>query len=141
MCATSIGSTSSQSPSPGVRKSGIPLGTEIPAPVRATVHRLSRMRPASSSAAVVDVRVTLEDLKTVPGSERVTRAAAAAVPKSLALPLRRALLEKGRDALFSILRQERGREALLFRLDPLVEVSGIRDLLDLLNRERRLSGQ
>ncbi len=36
MWATSIGSTFSQSPLPGVRKSGMPDGTEIPAPVSAT---------------------------------------------------------------------------------------------------------
>ena len=36
MCATSIGFTFSQSPVPGERKSGIPDGTEMPAPVSAT---------------------------------------------------------------------------------------------------------
>ena len=50
MCATSIGSTFSHSPSPGLRKSGIPLGTEIPAPVRATVDELSRISSARRSA-------------------------------------------------------------------------------------------
>ena len=38
MCATSIGSTFSHSPVPGERKSGIPDGTEIPAPVSATTR-------------------------------------------------------------------------------------------------------
>ena len=38
MWATSIGSTFSHSPLPGVRKSGIPDGTEIPAPVRTTAR-------------------------------------------------------------------------------------------------------
>ncbi len=47
MCATSIGSTFSHSPVPGVRKSGIPDGTEIPAPVRTTALD----EPASSSAS------------------------------------------------------------------------------------------
>src|SRR6059058_5547921 len=47
MCATSIGSTFSHSPVPGERKSGIPDGTEIPAPVRATTEPASRMREAS----------------------------------------------------------------------------------------------
>ena len=38
MCATSIGSTFSHSPVPGERKSGIPEGTEMPAPVSATTE-------------------------------------------------------------------------------------------------------
>src|ERR671917_54271 len=36
MWATSIGSTFAQMPVPGVRKSGIPDGTEMPAPVSAS---------------------------------------------------------------------------------------------------------
>src|SRR6266542_2092185 len=47
MWATSIGSTFSQSPVPGERKSGMPLGTEIPAPVSATVQREDRISSAS----------------------------------------------------------------------------------------------
>src|SRR6202789_1568587 len=47
MWATSIGSTLAQSPVSGVRKSGIPDGTETPAPVRATVHPESSMSAAS----------------------------------------------------------------------------------------------
>ena len=46
MCATSIGSTFSHRPVPGERKSGMPLGTEMPAPVSATV----RLEERSSSA-------------------------------------------------------------------------------------------
>ena len=38
MCATSIGLTFAHSPVPGERKSGIPDGTEIPAPVSATTE-------------------------------------------------------------------------------------------------------
>ena len=49
------GRPSPRAPSPGVRKSGIPDGTEIPAPVSATVHSLSRMSPASCSAAAREV--------------------------------------------------------------------------------------
>ena len=45
MCATSIGSTFSHSPVPGERKSGIPDGTEMPAPVSA------RTRPAEPSSS------------------------------------------------------------------------------------------
>ena len=47
MWATSIGSTFAQSPVSGVRKSGIPDGTETPAPVSATVHSDSRISSAS----------------------------------------------------------------------------------------------
>ncbi len=50
MCATSIGSTFSQSPVPGLLKSGIPEGTEMPAPVRATVQLDPRIRSASACA-------------------------------------------------------------------------------------------
>ena len=48
MWATSIGSTFAHSPVPGERKSGIPDGTEIPAPVSATTESASRI---SSRAA------------------------------------------------------------------------------------------
>ena len=51
MWATSIGSTLLPQPSPGVRKSGIPEGTEIPAPVRATTESASRISSASSVAS------------------------------------------------------------------------------------------
>ena len=53
MCATSIGSTFAHSPVPGERKSGIPDGTEIPAPVSATTEpaRADQLRqPARASA-------------------------------------------------------------------------------------------
>ena len=45
--ATSIGFTSVQSPEPGERKSGIPEGTEIPAPVSTTARRAERSSSAS----------------------------------------------------------------------------------------------
>ena len=48
--ATFIGSTFAHSPLPGVRKSGIPDGTEIPAPVRATTRSAE---PISSASARV----------------------------------------------------------------------------------------
>ena len=51
MCATSIGSTFSHSPVPGERKSGIPDGTEIPAPVSATTVPAERISSASAAAA------------------------------------------------------------------------------------------
>ena len=50
MCATSIGSTFAQIPVPGVRKSGIPDGTEIPAPVSATTGPDETISSASRSA-------------------------------------------------------------------------------------------
>jgi hypothetical protein len=50
MWATSIGSTFSHKPFPGVLKSGIPDGTEIPAPVSTTVLELARSSSASASA-------------------------------------------------------------------------------------------
>ena len=53
MWATSIGSTFSHSPVPGVRKSGIPDGTEIPAPVSATTEPAVRISPASATAGAV----------------------------------------------------------------------------------------
>ena len=53
MWATSIGSTFAHSPVPGVRKSGMPDGTEIPAPVRATTGPAERISSASRSWAVV----------------------------------------------------------------------------------------
>ena len=53
MCATSIGSTFAHSPVPGERKSGIPDGTEIPAPVSATTRPAERSSSASRAAAEV----------------------------------------------------------------------------------------
>ena len=50
MWATFIGSTFSQMPLPGVRKSGMPEGTEMPAPVRTTVLEDSRRSSASCAA-------------------------------------------------------------------------------------------
>ena len=47
MWATSIGSTFAHRPVRGERKSGIPEGTEIPAPVSATTEPAERISPAS----------------------------------------------------------------------------------------------
>src|SRR4051794_1960102 len=142
MCATSIGFTFSQSPSPGVLKSGIPDGTEIPAPVSATVHCDCLMSSASCSAAAVDVGVILEDVKTVLVSERMTAAAAArGPPPLLASPVRRALTEECGDPLLGVLGEERRGEALLLGLDPLVEIALVGNRLDLLDGERCLLGQ
>jgi hypothetical protein len=50
MCATSIGFTFSHSPVRGVRKSGIPDGTEMPAPVSATTEPAPSISSASAGA-------------------------------------------------------------------------------------------
>ena len=62
MCATSIGSTFSHSPVPGVRKSGMPDGTEIPAPVRTTADR-AEVSSAARALAPVDCRPSTVDSK------------------------------------------------------------------------------
>ncbi len=60
---------------------------------------------------------------------------------SLALELGLALAQESRDALLGVLRRERLREPLPFLPQPLVEVGRMRDALDLLDRDRRLSGE
>src|SRR3954451_1700678 len=50
MWATSIGSTFAHRPGMGVRKSGMPDGTEMPAPVKATTGPQERISAASCSA-------------------------------------------------------------------------------------------
>ena len=47
MCATSIGSILAHRPVRGVRKSGMPDGTEMPAPVSATTEPAPRTSSAS----------------------------------------------------------------------------------------------
>src|SRR3954453_13964552 len=99
MCATSIGSTLAHSPVPGVRKSGIPDGTEIPAPVSATTDPALRISSASRS--------------TPAGSPPP-----AARPPGLASPPRRlSLLDEGRDALARVLGLEGGGEGHLLGRD------------------------
>ncbi len=58
MWATSIGSTFAHSPVPGERKSGIPEGTEMPAPVRASTR--SAEPSSSASRAAPGVAETLK---------------------------------------------------------------------------------
>ena len=57
MCATSIGFTFSQIPVPGERKSGMPDGTEMPAPVSTTARWAVLRRSASSLA--LELRLAL----------------------------------------------------------------------------------
>src|SRR3954447_21470077 len=119
MCATSIGSTFAHRPLPGERKSGIPEGTEIPAPVSATPAPASRRREASRSTLAVAVLTRLQ-----------ARALAA-------LPLRLALAQEGADALLAVLALEHAREGGLLGLDAGVEVAGGRHRLDFGQRQRR----
>src|SRR3954453_23361114 len=58
-----------------------------------------------------------------------------------ARPLGLALAQEGGDALARVLRRERGHEAVLLGLDPVVKVGLGRDLLDLLHRHRRLTAK
>ena len=53
MWATAIGSTSAHSPVPGERKSGIPDGTEMPAPVSASTRPAEPSSSASRTAPAV----------------------------------------------------------------------------------------
>ncbi len=82
MCATSIGLTFSHMPVPGERKSGMPDGTEIPAPVRTTADRAERSSSARSAAFLAT------------GDWRLA---------SLALELRLALPKERPDAFLRIL--------------------------------------
>src|SRR5205823_11053219 len=106
MWATSIGSTFSQIPVPGERKSGIPEGTEIPAPVSATVQRDSRISSASRGAA--------PSLAAVPTEFRLARGLVISVNRRLdrlaPLPVRLALLQEGGDALLGVEGEKGGRE-------------------------------
>src|SRR5687767_1862668 len=121
MWATSIGSTFAHRPVPGERKSGMPDGTEMPAPVSATTESAARTSSASWS---IPSRVALGTMVTL-----------------AALPHRLALAQEGGDALARVLAAERGGEPLLLGRDALVEVALARHLLDLLHGERRLAGQ
>src|SRR5205807_2955414 len=96
-----MGSTRSHSPVPGERKSGIPEGTEMPAPVSATTPRapaISAARRSRSAAA--------SPLWTLALTER----------PSLPLERRRAFGEEGRDALPGVRALKDAREPLLLGL-------------------------
>src|SRR4051794_19439001 len=127
MWATSIGSTFAQRPVSGVRKSGIPDGTEIPAPVSTTVHPDPRISSARADGPETSVIWT-------PSARR--RAV-----WLLAAPFGGALGEEGADALLGVGAGKSGREALLLGLDARVEIAVVGDRLDQPGRDRCLCGQ
>src|SRR6516165_7278510 len=118
MCATSIGSTCCHRPVPGVRKSGMPEGTDTPAPVRATTERASRTSWARRMCSVRGTR-----------RERIALAAA---------EVRRAFGQEGGDPLPRVGAGEGRREPPLLVLDACVQIARRRDALYLLERERGL---
>src|SRR4051812_6842102 len=120
MCATSIGLTFSHMPVPGERKSGMPDGTDTPAPVSTTAERASRSMSARWVALSMLVLVA---------------------NVLLALEMRRPLAEEGADALLRVLRVERRLEPARLCLEALAELAGRRHRLDLLDRDRRLLGE
>src|ERR1700761_8941527 len=107
MWATSIGSTFSQIPSPGERKSGIPDGTEIPAPVNATTEPAPRTSFAKRSTSDCDV-----------ARERTVPSPPTLGPFEVGRPFD----EERCDALLRVPALERGRKSALLRLDPLVQI-------------------
>src|SRR3954463_2623284 len=137
MCATSIGLTFSQMPVPGERKSGMPEGTDTPAPVSTTAERASRSISARRVAWSVVTRVAISLRAAGSGAPRPA-ALWARRPWLLALELRRPLAEEGADDLLGVLRVERGLEPPRLGLETLAELAGRRHRLDLLDRDRRL---
>src|SRR4051812_15741125 len=113
MCATSIGLTFSHMPVPGERKSGMPDGTDTPAPVSTTAERASRSMSARWVALSMLVLVA---------------------NVLLALEMRRPLAEEGADALLRVLRVERRLEPARLGLEALAELAGGGHGLDLLDR-------
>src|SRR6516164_8974810 len=121
MCATSIGSTCCHRPVPGERKSGMPEGTDTPAPVRATTERASRTSSARRTCSDRGAR-----------RERIALAAA---------EVGRAFGQEGGDPLPRVGAGEDCREPPLLVLDPRVQIARRRDALYLLDRQRSLAGQ
>src|SRR5437763_8999662 len=127
MCATAMGSTFSHRPFPGVRKSGIPDGTEIPAPVSTTADEAARSSEASSATPK---RPAVPPIGRIPGRFAST-----------ALELRLPLAQERSDPLLRVLGLERRRKALRLGLEALGDLGLRRDRLDLFDRKRRLLGQ
>ncbi len=100
----------------------------MPAPVSATTERAPRTSFAKRSTS--DGGVARE--RTVPLSTRPLLSPAEA---------RRPFAEKRRDALLRVPARKHGSERALLRLDPLVQLARAGDALDLLHRDRRLTGQ
>ena len=118
MWATFIGSTFCQVPVPGERKSGIPDGTEMPAPVSATTESASRTSSASRAISREG-----SDIRLCPANRGARLARNAEMPSrasSLASTLANACLLGG---------------------DAGVDVACAGDALDLLDRQRRLRRQ
>src|SRR3954452_6997476 len=135
MWATSIGSTFAHRPVSGVRKSGMPDGTEIPAPVSTTAGPAVRISSASRSRSLTAPPV--ECPKPDP------RSLARGAPGSWSRPLevRRALVDERRDALAAVLGAVDAQECVALGRQAGVEVCVVGDALDLLDRERRLAGE
>src|SRR4051794_230346 len=128
MCATSIGSTFAHRPVIGVRKSGMPDGTEMPAPVRTTAGP----EEASSSARRSRSLIAPRPAAAAPARRRAW---------SPALEGRGALLDERRDALATVLGAVHAQERVALGRQARVEVLVMRHALDLLDRERRLARQ
>src|SRR5262249_1205073 len=113
------GSTCCQRPVPGERKSGMPEGTETPAPVRATTERASRTSPASRRCSVREAT-----------RERIALAA---------VEVGRAFGQEGGDPLPRVGAGEGRREPPLLVLDARVQIARRRDAFYLLEGERSLA--
>ena len=102
MCATSIGSTFSHSPVPGVRKSGMPGRHRDPG--------------AGQDDGALGARAAAR--RAAPSRRVESR-------RSLALELRPALAEEGADALLRVLGAERASRSPALGLDALVQVGRV----------------
>src|SRR5438309_252114 len=122
MWATSIGSTFSHSPVAGERKSGIPDGTEIPAPVSATADPAPAISAASRPISS-------------PDGDGCRPPAIASAPGEAGRPF----AQEGGDPLSGVLAGERRGECLLLGRDPRIEIAGTGDPLDLRGRQRGLA--
>src|SRR5947199_2879116 len=111
MWATSIGLTFSHRPVPGERKSGMPDGTEMPAPVSATTERAPATSSARRSAAAVRPGAA-------PGVVGAVSVGATSAPGEAC----GAFAQEGCDALFAVGAREHGGERLLLGLQAGVEI-------------------
>src|SRR5215212_811290 len=135
-----MGSTLVHSPLPGERKSGMPEGTETPAPVRTTARSASS-RSSPRRRAPADGASAWAATVAAPGAA----AAPSRAFRPTAPPTRSSAPERGRplgeergDPLARILGAEDLGEPFLLRGEALVEVRPVEDALDLANGERGL---